>query len=141
MKKEILVKGPVHRSLVADIMFATENDKGAGGIAIFMGKVRDDSDGKKRVVAIEYSAYPEMVEKEADRISQTVMKAFSDVREVTIIHSVGLVKAGEFSLFIMISAGHRDQAMRACRHALEMIKENLPVWKKEFFDDETSDWK
>jgi molybdopterin synthase catalytic subunit len=50
-----------------------------------------------------------------------------------IVHSVGIVKAGEASLFIMVTSGHRDQGTRGCRHTLEMVKEKLPVWKKEIY--------
>jgi molybdopterin synthase catalytic subunit len=60
---------------------------------------------------------------------------------VEIIHSVGLVKAGEISLVIMISAGHRQQAMEACSRTVEMVKERFPVWKKEIFDDSSFQWK
>jgi molybdopterin synthase catalytic subunit len=74
-----------------------------------------------------------MAVKEADAIIDTVRSAFSDVRSVFLVHSTGIVKAGEASLFIMVTAGHRDHATRACRHTLEMVKEKLPVWKKEIF--------
>jgi len=74
-----------------------------------------------------------MAVREADGIAGTVRSAFSDVRSVIIVHSLGVVRAGETSLFIMVSAGHRDHATRACRHTLEMVKEKLPVWKKELF--------
>ena len=100
---------------------------------LFIGKVRNDEVDGKRVRALEYSAYEEMAEKEADVIVNTVKLAFSDVRTVIIVHSTGIVKAGETSLFIMVTSGHRDHATRACRHTLEMVKEKLPVWKKEIF--------
>jgi molybdopterin synthase catalytic subunit len=74
-----------------------------------------------------------MAGKEADEIVKTVRNAYSDVRSVLIVHSMGVVRAGEASLFIMVSSGRRDQATRACRHTLEMVKEKMPVWKKELF--------
>ena len=92
-------------------------------------------------MAIEYSAYEGMVSSEAEKIKETVIKEFNDVLEVVIIHSVGVVKAGEISLFVLVSAGHRDHASLACREAVELIKKKLPVWKKELLEDNTHQWK
>ncbi len=133
MKNRYLVGGAITPLLIAEMMTLGNDDVGAGAVSIFIGKVRDDEINGKRVTAIEYSAYNDMAEKEADGIIKTVMTAFSDVRKVIIVHSTGTVKAGEASLFIMVTAGHRDHATRACRHTLEMIKERLPLWKKELF--------
>jgi molybdopterin synthase catalytic subunit len=109
------------------------DDGSAGAVSVFIGKVRDDEIDGRRVTAIDYSSYGEMAEKEADYIVNTVKSAFTDVRTVIIVHSTGLVKAGEASLFVMVTAGHRDHASRACRHTLEMVKERMPLWKKEIF--------
>jgi len=141
MKREYLVKGAVSKKMISELILPDKEDQGTGAVSIFIGRVRDDVCEGKKVVAIEYSAYEEMVEKEAGRIIKIVKSAFSDVNEVIIKHSEGMVNAGEASLFIMVTAGHRDQASRACRHTLEMVKESLPVWKKEFFNDNTSGWK
>jgi molybdopterin synthase catalytic subunit len=119
--------------LISELMTLGNDDSGAGAVAVFIGKVRDDENDGKRVTAIEYSAYEEMAVKETETVIKTVKAAFSDVRSVIIVHSTGVVRAGEASLFIMITAGHRDHATRACRHTLEMVKEKVPVWKKELF--------
>ena len=58
-------------------------------------------------------------------------------RSIEIIHSTGIVNAGEISLLVLVSAGHRQQAMQACSKAVELIKERLPVWKKEIYDDDS----
>jgi len=133
MKRSYLTDGPITPDLISGLMTLGNDDAGAGAVSVFIGRVRDDEADGRRVTAIEYSAYEDMAEKETDEIVRTVRSAFSDVRSVIIVHSVGLVKAGETSLFIMIASGHRDQATRACRHALEMVKERLPVYKKEIF--------
>jgi len=133
MKNRYLVGGPITPILIAELMTLGNNDAAAGAVSVFIGKVRDDEYDGRRVTAIEYSAYEEMVEKETEEIVRIVREAFSDVRSVIIVHSKGIVKAGEVSLFIMITSGHRDQGTRACRHTLEMVKERLPVWKKEHF--------
>jgi molybdopterin synthase catalytic subunit len=133
MKNSYLVGGPITPMLISELMTLGNNDSGAGAVAVFIGKVRDDENDGRRVTAIEYTAYEEMAVKETETVIKTVKAAFSDVRSVIIVHSTGVVRAGEASLFIMITAGHRDHATRACRHTLEMVKENVPVWKKELF--------
>jgi molybdopterin synthase catalytic subunit len=133
MKNRYLVAGPITPLLISELMTLGNDDTGAGAVSIFIGRVRDDEVEGKRVRAIEYSAYDEMAEKEAGEIVRTVKQAFSDVKTVIIVHSTGIVRAGEASLFIMVTSGHRDHATRACRHTLEMVKEKLPVWKKEIF--------
>ncbi|MDF1560273.1 MAG: molybdenum cofactor biosynthesis protein MoaE [Bacteroidales bacterium] len=133
MKNRYLVGGPITPLLISELMTLGNDDNAAGAISIFIGKVRDDEVNGNRIEALDYSAYSEMAEKEADGIVKTVKAAFSDVRKVLLVHSTGMVKAGEVSLFIMVTSGHRDHATRACRHTLEMIKERLPVWKKEIF--------
>lgn len=140
-KQRHLVDGPITPSLISELLTLGNDDTGAGALSVFIGKVRDDDQEGKKVTAIEYSAYPEMAEKETDIIISIVRSSFSDVRNIIIVHSTGLVKTGEASLFIMVTAGHRDQATRACRHTLEMVKERLPVWKKEIFNDSAARWK
>jgi molybdopterin synthase catalytic subunit len=135
MKNKYLVEGPITPVLISELITLGNDDTGAGSVAMFVGKVRDDEIEGRRVSAIEYSAYSEMTEKEADFIVRTVKSAFSDVRKVIIVHSTGLVKAGDASLFILVTSVHRDHATRACRHTLEMVKERLPLWKKEIFND------
>lgn len=133
MRNRYLVGGPITPILISELMTLGSDDTAAGAVSIFIGKVRDDETDGKRVTAIEYSAYEEMAVKAAEEVISTVRAAFSDVRSVIIVHSLGVVKAGEASLFLMVTAGHRDHATRACRHALEMVKERLTVWKKEIY--------
>lgn len=133
MKNRYLVGGPITPVLISELMTLGDDDAGTGAVSVFIGKVRDDEVDGRRVTAIEYSAYEEMAVREADGIAGIVRSAFSDVRSVIIVHSLGVVRAGETSLFIMVTAGHRDHATRACRHTLEMVKEKLPIWKKELF--------
>jgi len=141
MKQEYLVDGPLTPSLISGLLTLGNDDTAAGAISVFIGKVRDDEHEGTKVTAIEYSAYPEMAETETEAIITLVRSSFSDVRNVIIVHSTGIVKAGEASLFIMVTAGHRDHATRACRHTLELVKERLPVWKKELYSDSAEKWK
>jgi molybdopterin synthase catalytic subunit len=141
MKQEYLVDGPLTPSLISGLLTQENEDTASGAVSVFIGKVRADENEGTKVTAIEYSAYPEMAETETEAIISLVRSAFSDVRSVMIVHSTGIVKAGEASLFIMVTAGHRDHATRACRHTLELVKERLPVWKKEHYSDSAEKWK
>lgn len=141
MKENILINGPVPQSRISSILEALGNDTGAGGHSLFLGQVRADVAGARRVKAIEYSAYESMVREEAEKIKKSIMTEYDDLNSITILHSMGIVKAGEISLFVLVSAGHRHQAIEACSKIVEMIKEKLPVWKKEIFEDNTCEWK
>jgi molybdopterin synthase catalytic subunit len=141
MTDNYLITGPVTREIISTILDSLGNNTVTGGHSMFLGQVRADTDGIKKVIAIEYSAYETMVKAEADKIIKEINTAFTDVRIVRIIHSVGIVRAGEISLFVLVSAGHRRQAIDACSRIVELIKENLPVWKKEIFEDNTHNWK
>jgi molybdopterin synthase catalytic subunit len=135
-----LKEGPLSAEQIFSAVKLNEKTD-TGGHSVFLGQVRADRKDGKIVKAIEYSAYEGMVNKEADKIKELICSEFDDVRTIEIIHSTGTVKAGELSLFVLVSAGHRDQAIRACHQAVELIKEKLPVWKKEIFEDGTSGWR
>ena len=141
MKQEFLVNGPVTAGLISEYISALGERDDTGGHSIFLGQVRGDIMENKKVVAIEYSAYEDMVATQAKEIIKVTVNAFNDIKKVVIIHSTGTVRVGELSLLILVASGHRDQATRACRHILEMIKADYPVWKKEIFEDDTHRWK
>jgi molybdopterin synthase catalytic subunit len=135
-----LTNGPVTTEMISSEITKLGSRKDTGGHSIFLGQVRDDPSDGRRVTAIEYTAYEGMVNTEAEKIKEIIKAEFSDVLEIVIIHSVGTVKAGEISLFVLVSAGHRDHSTKACRQTVELIKEKLPVWKKEILDDNTHKW-
>jgi molybdopterin synthase catalytic subunit len=140
MEYPSLVSGAIDPVTISDIIRSSQEDSGAGAHSLFLGQVRADTIETREVSAIEYSAYVEMVDSEADRIKRITKEAFPDIRSIVIVHSTGIVKAGEISLLVMVTAGHRDQATRGCRHILELIKSSYPVWKKELFNDDSSRW-
>lgn len=141
MNLNYLIEGPVTSGIIASIIEKMSTEKNSGAHSYFLGQVRADVIDGRTVKAIEYSAYESMVKTEADRIVTSVLSEFQDVRTVRILHSTGIVKAGEISLAVMVSAGHRKQAIDACAKTVELIKELLPVWKKEIFDDNSHAWR
>ena len=108
---------------------------------MFLGQVRADEAEGKKVKAIEYSAFVELVNVEAEKIMKEIFSEFGDVKSIDIIHSTGVVRAGGISLLVLVSAGHRHMSMMACSKTVELIKEKLPVWKKEIFEDDSHLWK
>lgn len=141
MDSNYLIQGPVTSGIIASYLEKMSADRNAGGHSYFLGQVRADEKDGKTVLAIEYSAYESMVKAEADKIIESVLSEFDDLKSVRILHSTGVVKAGEVSLAVMVSAGHRHQAITACAKTVELIKERLPVWKKEIFDDNSHTWR
>ncbi len=141
MEVNYLTNGPVSKEVITQLIDKIGRETNSGGHMIFLGQVRADDINGKTVKAIEYSAYAEMVYIEVENIKKSIFSEFPDVKSVDIIHSTGIVKAGEISLLVLVSAGHRLQAMQACSKAVELIKGNLPVWKKEIFNDDSHLWK
>lgn len=141
MAIEYLTNGPVTQELISQLIENAGKRNDTGGHSIFLGQVRADEINGKCVLAIEYSAYNAMVEAEADKIKAEILAEFSDAKTVEIFHSTGIVKAGEISLFVMVSAGHRHHATEACSKTVELLKNRLPVWKKEIFDDDSHNWR
>ena len=138
---EYLINGPITQEVIVLRLKELGTRKNTGGHSIFLGQVRADIIDGKEVKAIEYSAYEQMVNAEAGNIIQEIINEYNDVDSIDLLHSTGIVRSGELSLFVMVSAGHRDHATNACRQLVELLKKRLPVWKKELFADESYRWK
>jgi molybdopterin synthase catalytic subunit len=111
-------------------------DEEAGAIATFVGVVRRQNAGK-RVMAVEYEAYPAMAEKVLSRIGEEVARSFGPLRMV-VEHRVGRLEVGEASVAIVVSAAHRREALAAVSYAIERVKQVAPIWKKEWYEDGTA---
>ena len=102
---------------------------GAGGIAIFLGVVRDANEGRA-VTKLEYEAYGSMAVAEMDRICAGVESEIEGVR-LAVFHRVGTLAVGEMAVVCAASAPHRGEAFRACRLLIDRVKERVPIWKRE----------
>jgi molybdopterin synthase catalytic subunit len=107
-------------------------DPEAGAIATFIGTTRNHNEGR-RVIALDYEAYPEMAEKELARLGQEAKKKWPICR-MAIVHRLGPVQITEPSVIIAVSSAHREAAFAACRFAIEEIKRTVPIWKKEVYE-------
>lgn len=104
-----------------------------GGIDVFIGTVRNHSEGK-RVQKLEYSAYRPMAEKLMRDIEDEIVHKWT-VERVVMVHRIGLVNIGDIAVVTAVAAPHRQEAFEACRYAIDRVKSVVPIWKKEYFED------
>lgn len=105
----------------------------SGGIATFLGVVRNFNDGRA-VSLLEYEAYGTMAEAELQRIFDELEKEIPEVR-VAATHRIGALRVGDVAVVCAASAPHRGEAFRACRELIDRIKARLPIWKREHGPD------
>lgn len=108
-------------------------DDSCGGLALFVGTVRNHTK-QKEVLKLEFSAYQPMAIKEMNLIAQKAVEKFK-VQKIAIHHAVGKLEIGEVPVIIAVSSAHREAAFQACQFAIDTLKETVPIWKKEFFED------
>ncbi|HXC05048.1 MAG TPA: molybdenum cofactor biosynthesis protein MoaE [Bacteroidia bacterium] len=136
----VLQQGPISPAFIAESIAKHSAKTKIGAHTIFLGQVRADAHAGKIVQSIEYSAYEAMAEKEFHKIREAAFERY-ELSCLHIHHSVGVVKAGEISLFVFVSAVHRKEVFEACSFIVEQIKLHIPVWGKEVADDGTYVWK
>jgi molybdopterin synthase catalytic subunit/molybdopterin converting factor small subunit len=125
-----VVDGP----LSPDAIATEVDDAGAGGIVIFSGVVRNETDGRG-VKFLEYEAHAPMAEAKMREIGADIRARWAGVKRVAMLHRIGRLEIGESSVLIAVSAAHRGEAFEACRYAIDTLKRTVPVWKKEHFED------
>lgn len=113
------------------IDWVTHSD--AGAICTFIGTVREMTKGLKTLY-LEYQAYEEMAEKKLKQIGDEIIAKHPDAK-VAIVHRIGQLDISEVAVAIAVSTPHRDASFEACRYAIERIKEIVPIWKKENWED------
>lgn len=104
-----------------------------GGLVTFTGAVRNHSHGKT-VTKLEYEAYGPMAEKKLAQIGGEAAEKWPGTR-VAVVHRVGTLAPGELAVVIAVSAPHRKEAFRACEYVIDRLKEDVPIWKKEYASD------
>ena len=134
------MQGPISHVFIADSIQKHSTKTNIGAHSIFLGQVRNDIIDGKPVEAIEYSTYEEMALEQMHKIRETIFQKYQ-LTCMHVYHSLGIVKAGEISLFVFTSSAHRVAAIDACAEVVERIKKELPVWGKELFEDASYQWK
>jgi molybdopterin synthase catalytic subunit len=109
-----------------------------GAVVLFLGTVRDLTAGQV-TTALDYEAYSLMAEKKMAEIESDTRQRWH-VGDIALVHRLGHLEVGEVSVAVAVSSPHRAQAFEACRHAIDRLKELVPIWKKENWKDGTSEW-
>jgi molybdopterin synthase catalytic subunit len=124
--------------LSADRALAFVADPSAGGTCVFLGTVRDRSDAGQ-VTGLTYEAWDELATARLREIAAEVLEKWS-LSKVAILHRTGELGLGEVSVVVACSAPHRAEAFDACRHAIERLKHDVPIWKKESLASGEAHW-
>lgn len=114
----------------------TGEDRGA--VLTFAGTVRNTNLGRT-VRSIDYHAYESMARKEIEKLELETVGRWPGVK-IRIVHRIGRLELGEASVFIAAAGAHRDESFAALRHAIDRLKENAPVWKRELYEDGSEAW-
>ncbi|MFQ5637824.1 MAG: molybdenum cofactor biosynthesis protein MoaE [bacterium] len=128
----------VSEKIRLDDVLAQVEDPATGGVALFLGRVRNHAKGRA-VAEMDYEAYPEMALKKMQEIEEQARKRWP-VSKIMIVHRVGRLQLGEVSVVIAVASSHRAEAFEACRFAIDTLKETVPIWKKEYFADGEDAW-
>ncbi|MGL5059619.1 MAG: molybdenum cofactor biosynthesis protein MoaE [Microcoleus sp.] len=120
-------------------IYSLADDRANGAVVVMSGTVRDRTEGKP-VVALEYQAYEPMAVRVFQQIASEIRRQWPDVNRVVIHHRIGRLQVGEISVLVAVGCPHRGEAFAACQYAIDTLKHNAPIWKKEHWADGSSSW-
>lgn len=115
------------------------DDSGNGAIVVMSGMVRDNTEGRG-VNYLEYQAYEPMALEVFRQIGGQIRQRWPTIGSLVIHHRVGKLTVGEISVLVVVGCPHRGEAFEACRYAIDTLKHNAPIWKKEHWQDGASSW-
>ena len=125
--------------LSLDEVYYLADDPANGAIVLMSGTVRKETEGKA-VQYLEYQAYEPMALEIFRQIATQIRQQWPDTNRVVIHHRIGKLNIGEISVLVAVGCPHRAEAFAACRYAIDTLKHNAPIWKKEFWADGSSTW-
>jgi len=128
VREELLVRIS-GEAIGADEAVAFVADPAAGGVCVFLGTVRDYSDAGD-VTGLTYEAWDELAVRRLEELGEELFGTWP-LRKVALLHRTGRLAVGEVSVVVACSAGHRAEAFEACRHGIERLKQDVPIWKRE----------
>lgn len=115
------------------------DDPGNGAVVVMSGTVRNQTDGKP-VSSLEYQAYEPMALNIFRQLAAQIRQQWPDVNRVVIHHRTGHLTIGEISVLVAVGCPHRGEAFAACQYAIDNLKHQAPIWKKEHWEDGSSEW-
>lgn len=125
--------------LSLDEAYRLADDSRNGAIVVMSGMVRDNTEGRA-VSYLEYQAYEPMALEVFKQIAAQIRQQWTDVTRVVIHHRTGKLLVGDISVLVAVGCPHRGEAFEACRYAIDTLKHNAPIWKKEYWEDGASTW-
>ncbi|WP_017325869.1 molybdenum cofactor biosynthesis protein MoaE [Synechococcus sp. PCC 7336] len=120
-------------------VYAAANHPGNGAVVVMSGTVRNQTDGQP-VRYLEYQAYQPMALNVFADIARQIGDRWPEVNAIAIHHRIGKLQIGEISVLVAVGMPHRSEAFAACQFAIDTLKHNAPIWKKEHFADGSSEW-
>jgi molybdopterin synthase catalytic subunit len=123
--------------LSVDEVHGAVTDPAAGGIALFVGAVRDHDHGRG-VLRLRYSAHPS-AEAELRRVAEKIVADYP-VLALAAVHRIGALDVGDLAVVVAVSSAHRGEAFDACRALIDELKRSVPIWKHQHFADGGSEW-
>lgn len=125
--------------LSLDEAYGQADDPANGAIVLMSGTVRSQTDGRA-VVALDYQAYEPMARRVFGQIAREIRQRWPATNRVVIHHRTGKLTIGEMSVVVAVGCPHRGEAFAACQYAIDTLKHEAPIWKKELWADGSSDW-
>ncbi len=120
--------------LSLDEVYRLADDAGNGAVVVMSGTVRDRTDGRA-VDYLEYQAYAPMAMRVFAAIGWEIRTRWPDVNHLVIYHRIGKLTIGEISVLVAVGAPHRGEAFAACQYAIDTLKHQAPIWKKEWYTE------
>jgi molybdopterin synthase catalytic subunit len=127
-----------HDKLDLDALLDQTEDPSCGGVVVFSGDIRNHNDGRT-VTGITFEAHEALASKAIEALEKEVLARY-DVAQCRIKHRIGEIPVGESSVLIVVRASHRADAVDGCRHAIDELKERVPIWKHEHYADGRSSY-
>lgn len=125
--------------LSLDEVYALADAPANGAVVVMSGMVRNNTEGKA-VVALEYQAYEPMALAVFKQIAAQIQETWPEATRIVIHHRIGKLAVGEISVLVAVGCPHRSEAFAACKYAIDTLKHNAPIWKKEHWEDGSTSW-
>ena len=138
--KNFFLNGPISPDFISNSIYKHQIKYNIGAHNIFLGQVRKDTIKSNVVSAIEYSAYQKMANKKITDIRESTFEKF-DLTCLHIYHSLGVVEVGQIGFFVFVSSSRRKNVYDATKFIVDMIKNTVPIFGKEIFENEEYNWK
>jgi molybdopterin synthase catalytic subunit len=129
-----LTDEPIDFAALTEAVRSTQS----GAVVLFLGTVREMTDGR-RTTALDYEAFGPMAESKLAKIEAEACRRWP-LDRVAIVHRVGRLELGEISVAVAVSSAHRAEAFEAARYVIDTLKATVPIWKKENWQDGSSEW-